>query len=249
MVSTKKRLDILLVEKGFCSTRQKSQALIFSGNVLVNNIPVDKAGALVRTEDIIRIRGEQSRFVSRGGDKIDPAFDFYHIDIKDQVALDLGASTGGFTDCMLQRGARKVYAVDVGYNQLDYKLRVDSRVVVMEKTHAKDLANINFEPKPQFVTIDVSFIGIRKVLPYVVNITTFPQRILALIKPQFELGPEYVAEGGVVRKPADQLLAVKLVREYATSLGLYAGVEFPSPLKGEKRGNQEYFLYLTNDEQ
>lgn len=248
MASTKKRLDTLLVEQGFCATRQKAQALIFSGNVLVNDVPVDKAGALIKTESEIRIRGEQSRFVGRGGDKIDPAFDYFQINIKDQVALDVGASTGGFTDCMLQRGARLVYAVDVGYNQLDHKLRTDPRVVVLEKTHAKDLGSVNFKPQPQFSTIDVSFIGIRKVLPYVIDVISPPRRILALIKPQFELGPEYVQTGGVVREEKDQLLAVKLVREYAKNLGLCAKSEFASPLKGEKKGNQEYFLFFTEDE-
>ena len=240
----KKRLDVILVERGLAATREKAQALILSGNVLVEDAPADKVGVKYADDVNIRVRGEASRFVGRGGDKIDPAFDFFAIDMNGVVALDVGASTGGFTDCMLQRGAKLVYAVDVGYNQLDNKLRSDDRVVVYEKTHAKDLGQIEFNPRPQFATIDVSFTGVRKVLSFVA--ATNCKEILALVKPQFELGPEYVSKGGVVKSEEHQLLAVQLVREYAEQLGLVAKGVFPCPLRGEKSGNQEYFLLLNN---
>ena len=243
----KKRLDIILVERGIVATREKAQALILSGNVLVEDVPADKVGVKYADGVNIRVRGEASRFVGRGGDKIDPAFDFFNIDLNGVVALDVGASTGGFTDCMLQRGAKLVYATDVGYNQLDHKLRSDDRVVVYEKTHAKNLEQIEFNPRPQFATIDVSFTGVRKVLGFVADaLVADGAKILALIKPQFELGPEYVDKGGVVKSKENQLLAVRLVREHAEQLGWVTAKDaFPCPLRGEKSGNQEYFLLLT----
>ena len=244
---SKKRLDVILVERGLAMTREKAQALILSGNVLVSDVPADKVGVKYADDVDIRVRGEASRFVGRGGDKIDPAFDFFGIDMNGVVALDIGASTGGFTDCMLQRGSKLVYAVDVGYNQLDHKLRSDSRVMVYEKTHAKDLGQIEFNPRPGFATIDVSFTGIRKVLGFVVDVLDMNSAhsgILVLVKPQFELGPEYVSKGGVVKSEKDRLLAVQLVCEHAQQLGLKVGEIFPCPLRGEKSGNQEYFLFM-----
>jgi 23S rRNA (cytidine1920-2'-O)/16S rRNA (cytidine1409-2'-O)-methyltransferase len=248
MNSKKQRLDILLVERGLAHSREKAQALILAGNVLVNNEPAEKVGMRYSVEEEIRIRGEISKFVGRGGDKIEPAFEFFGIDLNHVVALDVGSSTGGFTDCMLQRGAKMVYAIDVGYNQLAHKLRTDERVVVYEKTHAKDLATLNFNPQPEFATVDVSFIGVRKVLGYVVELFKSFQKnnfgILALVKPQFELGPEFVSKGGVVKEEQAQLVAVKLVKEYAESLGLVVAGPFTCPLRGEKSGNQEYFLFM-----
>ena len=243
---TKKRIDLLLVDKGLVPTRHKAQGLILSGNVLVNNKPIDKAGFLVSEDADIRIRGNGSRFVGRGGDKIDPAFSHFNIDLNGVIAIDVGASTGGFTDCMLQRGANLVYAVDVGYNQLDHRLRTDPRVVVMERTHARDLPTINFEPAPEFAVIDVSFIGIRKILSSVVEVVKRPRRVLALVKPQFELEPEYVSDGGIVKEVAHHKLAVQLVSDYANQIGMKTYPEYASPLKGEKKGNQEYFLYIVD---
>ncbi len=242
----KKRLDVILVEKNLAISREKAQALILTGNVLIDDKPADKVGVKYDDDKInLRIRGIASKYVSRGGDKIEPAFDFFKINLTDAVTLDLGASTGGFTDCMLQRGAKKVYAVDVGTNQLDLKLRKDERVVVYEKTHAKALETLELNPKPQFATIDVSFIGLRNVLQYVVNVLAEENLgILALIKPQFELGPEYLSKGGVVRDEKDQLLAVQLVTDYAIELGLYCSKSFACPLRGEKSGNQEYFVLI-----
>ncbi|MDR2337357.1 MAG: TlyA family RNA methyltransferase [Deltaproteobacteria bacterium] len=255
-MNLKKRLDVLLVERGLASSREKAQALILAGNVLVNNEPAEKVGLRYGVGENIRVRGEVSKFVGRGGDKIEPAFEFFGINLNGVVALDVGASTGGFTDCMLQRGAKMVYAVDVGYNQLAHKLRTDARVVVYEKTHAKDLARLNFKPQPEFATIDVSFIGVRKVLGYVVelfrnfeaqpyfSIAEKKLGILALVKPQFELGQKFISKGGVVKEEQAQLEAVKLVQEYAQSLGLVVANSFACPLRGEKSGNQEYFLYM-----
>ena len=242
----KKRLDLVLVEKGLAPSRQKAQALIIAGQVSVAGRRVDKAGTAVDTEAKIDLAAGRSQFVSRGGDKINPAFDYFHLDITNAVCLDLGASTGGFTDCMLKRGAQLVYAVDVGYNQLDFRLRADPRVCVMEKTHAKDLPDITFSPRPTFATVDVSFIGIRKVLPYLLAVLE-QKRVLALVKPQFELGPEYISAGGVVKDKADQDLAVQLVCDFIHEIGLECHGVFPSPLKGEKKGNQEYFIYVSRE--
>ncbi|MCC6932987.1 MAG: TlyA family RNA methyltransferase [Deltaproteobacteria bacterium] len=242
----KKRLDLILVEQDLAPTRQKAQGLIIAGQVTVNGKRVDKAGAPVNDDALIEITGKSSQFVSRGGDKINPAFDYFPLNIQGAVCLDLGASTGGFTDCMLKRGATLVYAVDVGHNQLDFRLREDLRVRVMEKTHAKDLPGIVFDPRPSFATVDVSFIGIRKVLPYLLEVLT-PRRVLALVKPQFELGPEYVSTGGVVKEKKYQDLAVQLVCDFASQLGLKCRGVFPSPLRGEKKGNQEYFVLIENE--
>ncbi len=240
----KARIDLLLVERGLAPTREKAQALIMAGVVLVNDAPATKAGERFAIESAIRLRGEVLRFVGRGGDKIDPALDHFRIELSGVTALDVGASTGGFTDCMLQRGAVRVYAVDVGYNQLDQKLRSDPRVVVMERTHAKDLTPAKFDPLPTFFTMDVSFISVRKVLPYVLPCLAPQSAGLVLVKPQFELEPEYVEKGGVVRDERHQRLAVELVTSFIAEAGLRSAGVFPSPLRGEKAGNQEYFVQL-----
>lgn len=242
----KERLDLLLVQRGLAPTRQKAQALIMSGQVLVNDTPVEKAGQAVSVEAAIRIRGALSRFVGRGGDKLEGAIRHFDLDLTEVVALDVGASTGGFTDCLLHYGCRKVYAVDVGYNQLDQKLRSDQRVVVMERLHAADLTASLFSPRPSFVTIDVSFIGLRKVLPHVLPVMDSRFRALVLVKPQFELGREFVGKGGVVKDEAHQLEAVRLVEEHARELGLACRGSTACVLRGEKKGNQEYFVLLES---
>ena len=215
-----------------------------SGNVLVDDVPVDKVGSKVPVNAAIRIRGSQSKFVGRGGDKIEAAFEHFSIALEAIVAIDVGASTGGFTDCMLQRGAAKVYAVDVGYNQLDTRLRNDPRVVVLEKTHAGQMLPEHFLPRPTFATIDVSFIGLRKVLEPVANVLEENAAIIALVKPQFELGPEHVGKGGVVKEETLHQKAIALVESAAIQIGLETCGSMPSPLRGEKKGNQEYFLHL-----
>ncbi|HQH28728.1 MAG TPA: TlyA family RNA methyltransferase [Oligoflexia bacterium] len=245
-MANKKRLDHLLLEHGFAPSREKAQALILSGLVLVNDRPAEKAGLQVAVDAAIRLRGEVPRFVSRGGDKIDPALDYFKVAVNAVVALDIGASTGGFTDCLLQRGAARVYAVDVGFNQLHYKLRQDSRVVVMEKTHAVNLRAEQFPAPPSLAVIDVSFIGLRKVLAPVLHVMRQPAVIVALVKPQFELGPEHVSKGGVVKSKELQLEAVRLVEAYGAELGLTSNGCFASPVKGAKSGNQEYFVCLRS---
>jgi 23S rRNA (cytidine1920-2'-O)/16S rRNA (cytidine1409-2'-O)-methyltransferase len=243
---SKLRLDQLLVETGLAPSRQKAQALILSGAVLVEDVPVDKAGTRVAVDAAIRIRGAPSKYVGRGGEKIEAAFDYFQIALTGVIAIDVGSSTGGFTDCLLQRGAAQVYAVDVGYNQLDFKLRQDPRVVVMEKTHAAELRAGLFSPSPTLAVIDVSFIGLRKILQPVVQVLASPKQVLALVKPQFELGPESVGKGGVVRDVEAQLAAVRLVTDFAKQIGLVSQGFLPSPLKGSKKGNQEYFVYFSS---
>jgi len=244
-MAQKVRLDKLLVERGLAPSREKAEAYILAGSVLVNNEPSTKAGLKVDPEIEIRLTHVPSRFVGRGGEKIDSVIEHFSINLQDRVAIDIGASTGGFTDCMLQRGAARVYAVDVGYNQLAHKLREDPRVVVLEKTNAKDLRTEDFLPPPTFATIDVSFIGLRKVLEPVRKILLPPFQILALVKPQFELEPEAVGKGGVIRDPAEQRRAVELVVAYAEQqLMLQMRGDMAAPLRGEKKGNQEYFVLL-----
>jgi len=245
--SEKERLDQLLVQRQLAPSRQKAQAYILTGNVLVDDEPVDKPGTRVAVDAAVRIRGAMSKYVGRGGDKIEGALTHFGVELDQLVALDVGASTGGFTDCLLQHGVSRVYAVDVGTNQLDHRLRIDSRVVVMEKTHAKELPSLLFEPAPTLAVIDVSFISLRKILESVIAALKKPFTVVALVKPQFELEPEFVSKGGVVREEAYQQRAVQLVKERGESLGLVYYGDIPSPLKGEKKGNQEYFVCFRNE--
>lgn len=238
------RLDQLLVQRGFAPSREKAQALILSGLVLVNDAPATKAGQQIPDEAAIRLRGEISRFVGRGGEKLEPALKHFNLDLGDRVVIDVGSSTGGFTDCVLQRGARRVYAVDVGTNQLDYKLRVDDRVVVMEQTHVKDLATKQFDPLPSLALVDLSFISVAKVLSHIIAVLAPVSDLLILVKPQFELEPEYVEKGGVVRNLEHQLLAIERVVATGQALGLEDRGVVPCELKGAKSGNQEHFLLL-----
>ncbi len=244
----KKRIDCLLVEKGFSQTRHKAKGLILAGEVLVNDFSVEKAGYLVCEDAEIRLRSKPKRFVGRGGDKIDPVFTYFKIDLENKIAIDIGASTGGFTDSMLQRGAKKVYAVDVGYNQLDYRLRTDSRVVVMEKTNARSLTKEMFLDFPSFSVFDVSFISVRKVIKPVLDVMKRPLALIILVKPQFELGREFVVSGGVVKNKEHQIKAVNLVVDHLKTLDLNVIGYIPSSLKGEKKGNQEYFIYAISDD-
>lgn len=243
-MSQKLRLDQLLVQRNLASTREKAQALILTGNVLVNDEPKDKPGEKYPENVEIRLRGEISRFVGRGGEKIDAIFDHFQISLEQVVAIDIGASTGGFTDAMLQRGASKVYAVDVGYNQLDHRLRVDPRVVVMEKTHVKDITPTMFDPPPVFATFDLSFIGVRKVLQFVAAVLAPSAELLILVKPQFELEREHIGKGGVVKDEALHRQAIDAVSEEGRRLGFTVLGDTPAAIKGGKKGNQEYFVYL-----
>ncbi len=213
---------------------------------MVNDRPVTKPGQAIDIDAEIRVRGELPKYVSRGGDKLEGALRHFVPEIAGLVALDLGASTGGFTDCLLQHGVSKVYAVDVGTAQLAEKLRKDNRVKVIEQFHAKDLTAEMFEPRPQFAVIDVSFIGLKKVLPYAANVLRKPWSILGLVKPQFELEPEAVAKGGIIEKESDQLRAVESVLAFGAEQNWQSKGYSKSELKGAKSGNQEYFVFFES---
>lgn len=239
------RLDQLLVSRGFVSSRELAQSLILRGDVLIADVPFDKPGTRVPPDADIRIRGELSRYVSRGGDKLEGALKAHGIDPQGKVALDIGSSTGGFTDCLLQCGARVVYAVDVGTNQLAEKLRHDPRVKLFEQFHVKDLTREMFEEPPVLATVDVSFIGLRKIIPFIADVMGASWEMLLLVKPQFELEREQIGKGGVVRSSELQLEAVTLVADYVRHLGFHVNGHSASVLKGGKKGNQEYFLYVS----
>jgi 23S rRNA (cytidine1920-2'-O)/16S rRNA (cytidine1409-2'-O)-methyltransferase len=238
----KERLDERLVREGLAPTRSQAQAWILAGRVLVDDAPAAKAGQPVAADARVRLRGEARRYVSRGGEKLDGALADLGIDPAGKRCLDLGASTGGFTDCLLQRGARQVVAVDVGYGQIDVKLRDDPRVRLLERTNARYLTRADVPEAVDLVTIDVSFISATLLLPRVREIAP-DAGVLVLVKPQFEVGRERVGKGGVVRDDADRAAAVGRVRTAAEALGYVARGEAESRLPGPK-GNREVFLWL-----
>jgi 23S rRNA (cytidine1920-2'-O)/16S rRNA (cytidine1409-2'-O)-methyltransferase len=237
----RQRIDKLVVERQLAPTRQRAQALLMAGQVLVNDTAVTKAGTMVSEDADIRIRGEQNPYVSRGGLKMAGALELLHIDVVGRIILDIGASTGGFTDCCLQQGAVKSYAVDVGTNQLDYRLRTDHRVVSLEQTNARDIEANMFDPLPDFAVIDVSFISITKLLEAVVSSLSDIAEILAMVKPQFEVGKDKVGKGGVVRNDADRMDAVRKVVACAEALGLETVSRAEAVISGPK-GNREVFV-------
>lgn len=237
-----KRLDQLLVDKGLFPTRQKAQWSIRSGNILINNSISDKPSKLVPPDAEIKIK-EKLPYVSRGGLKLQAAIKEFGISVKNKIALDIGCSTGGFTDCLLQNGALKVYAVDVGYGQLDLKLRNDPRVVLMEKTNARYLKPSQFPDPPNLATIDVSFISLDKILPAVSALLPPRSEIIALVKPQFEAGPKF-AKKGVVKDPAVHSKVIEDVKQTAQKNNLIPQGIIPSPILGPK-GNKEFLLYLV----
>jgi 23S rRNA (cytidine1920-2'-O)/16S rRNA (cytidine1409-2'-O)-methyltransferase len=237
------RLDTLLFARGLADSRAKAQALILAGRVLVDGVAVTKAGALVPLDAAITLK-EAPAYVSRGGGKLAPALDHFGVDVNGLVCLDAGASTGGFTDVLLSRGAARVYAVDVGYGQLDPKLRRDPRVVVRERTNLRLLSKEAVPEPIDLATLDLSFISLTLVLPKVLEFLRPGGAILVLVKPQFEVGKGQVGKGGVVRDPALQQQAVAKVAQAARALGCTVSPAFPAPLPGPK-GNQEYFLYVT----
>jgi 23S rRNA (cytidine1920-2'-O)/16S rRNA (cytidine1409-2'-O)-methyltransferase len=240
---TKERVDKLLVDRGLAPTREHAQRLVMAGLVFSGDAAVDKPGTRIAAETPLEVRGEPHPFVSRGGAKLDATLAALALDVRDLVALDVGASTGGFTDCLLQRGARRVYAVDVGYGQLAWKLRTDPRVVSRERTNARDLAREQFEDPIDLVTIDASFISLRLVLPAVLRILDPGRRIVALVKPQFEVGKGRVGKGGVVRDAALHAEVLADLQEYVIGLGLGVDGVLTSPLLGPA-GNREFFLAL-----
>jgi 23S rRNA (cytidine1920-2'-O)/16S rRNA (cytidine1409-2'-O)-methyltransferase len=236
----RQRLDERLLADGLTETRSRAQSLIRAGRVLVDDTPVDKPGTSVRADARIRLREPARRFVSRGGEKLAGALQDLGVDPANRVCLDIGASTGGFTDCLLQAGARHVFAVDVGYGQFDAKLRVDPRVTLIERTNARDLEASAFEPRPDLVAIDVSFISVCRLLPALA--AQLPRaELLVLVKPQFEVGRGRVGKGGVVRDPALREQAVAEVVRCAAELGWSALGEAESRLAGPK-GNREIFV-------
>ena len=246
----KKRLDVLLVERGLATSREKAKAMIMAGEVLVDNEREDKAGSMFPEEVEIVLKGKPLPYVSRGGLKLEKAMKNFDLTLDGKVCMDVGASTGGFTDCMLQNGAVKVYSVDVGHGQLDWKLRNDPRVVCMERTNIRYVVPEDIEERPSFVSIDVSFISLTKVLLPVRNLMEENGEIAALIKPQFEAGREKVGKKGVVRDPAVHKEVIEMVISYAKSISFgVRHLEF-SPIKGPE-GNIEYLVHLkkTNGEE
>ena len=240
---TRVRLDIALVERGLLESRERAARVILAGDVLVDGQRMDKAGALVTPGARIELVA-RPRFVSRGGDKLAHALGTFAIEPKGRVAIDVGASTGGFTHCLLEHGAVKVYAVDVGQGQLDAKLRADGRVVVMEKTNARNLPVDSFPESPDLATVDVSFISLEKVLPSVFGVLTAKGEAVVLVKPQFEVGKGQVGKGGVVRDGSHHRAVIARVARFAVLHGWHARGVTASPLKGPK-GNREFFLLLT----
>ena len=239
----KERLDVVLVERGLCDSRSKAQALIMSGEVYVNGQKSDKAGTPVEDEAVVELRGNPCPYVSRGGLKLEKAMNEFDVSLEGKVCMDVGASTGGFTDCMLQNGAVKVYSIDVGYGQLDWKLRNDPRVVCMEKTNIRYVVPEDLEGPAAFSSIDVSFISLTKVLLPVRNLLTEDREIVCLIKPQFEAGREKVGKKGVVRDPKVHEEVIEKVRDYAMSIFMEPCHLSFSPIKGPE-GNIEYLLHL-----
>jgi 23S rRNA (cytidine1920-2'-O)/16S rRNA (cytidine1409-2'-O)-methyltransferase len=238
------RLDKLLFEKKLAPTRQKAQALIGAGQVMVNNKLADKAGAMVEDSCIIEVK-ESCPFVSRGGYKLEAGLQFFDINPAGIICLDVGASTGGFTDCLLQHGALKVYSVDVGYGQLAWELRQDPRIVVMERTNARYLTKENFAEPIDLAVIDASFISLKLLVPPLLPFFRENISILALIKPQFEVGRGKVGKGGVVRDPALHQEVIDEITDFCTSLGLKSCGVTPSPILGPK-GNKEFLIHLVS---
>jgi 23S rRNA (cytidine1920-2'-O)/16S rRNA (cytidine1409-2'-O)-methyltransferase len=240
---TKERVDKLLVERGLADTRERAQRLVMAGLVFSGDAAVDKPGTRLAVDTPLEVRGDGSAFVSRGGDKLDATLAALGLDVRDLVALDVGASTGGFTDCLLQRGARRVYAVDVGYGQLAWKLRNDPRVVSRERTNVRTLDRADFPERFDLVVIDASFISLRLVLPSVLRLVDPGCRIVALVKPQFEVGKGRVGKGGVVREAALHAEVLTEMQRSVGELGLRIDAVMTSPLLGPA-GNREFFLVV-----
>ena len=242
----KERLDVLLVKKNLAESREKAKAVIMAGIVYVDDQKEDKAGSMFEETAKIEVRGSTLKYVSRGGLKLEKAMTHFGVTLDQKICMDVGASTGGFTDCMLQNGAVKVYSVDVGHGQLAWKLRNDPRVVCMEKTNIRYVTPEEIPDKIQFVSIDVSFISLTKVLGPVKALMEPDGQVVCLIKPQFEAGREKVGKKGVVRERSVHLEGIRMVAAFAGSIGFEAlHLEF-SPIKGPE-GNIEYLLHLRND--
>ncbi|HZQ95527.1 MAG TPA: TlyA family RNA methyltransferase [Candidatus Sulfotelmatobacter sp.] len=249
-MAKRERLDKVLVNRGLVPSRERAQALIIAGKVLVNDQKINKAGAQVGNDSVIRLLGEDLKYVSRGGLKLERALERWQIDIPGKICLDVGASTGGFTDCLLQHGAARVVAIDTGYGQMDFRLRQDPRVRLLEKTNARYLTAALLGEIAGFIAIDVSFISAALVLPAVVA-SAFPsgversgRKMVVLVKPQFEAGREHVGKGGIVRDEKAQTMAVEKVRTAVAHLGAVQTDSIESPILGAE-GNREFLLYAV----
>jgi 23S rRNA (cytidine1920-2'-O)/16S rRNA (cytidine1409-2'-O)-methyltransferase len=242
----KHRLDLILVAKGLAQSRQRAQAMIMAGKVLVNDRRVDKPGFPVSPDDAVELKGTDIPYVSRGGLKLEAALQNFKLNVTGSLCIDVGASTGGFTDCLLQHGAERVYAVDVGYGQLAWKLRQDPRVIVIERTNVRHMTDETIPAPVDLVTIDVAFISLKIVVPVIIKFLKPDASILALIKPQFEVGKNQVGKGGVVRKPELHQQVIKDLSDFFGSIKLKSQSVYPSPLLGPK-GNREFFIFLKID--
>lgn len=248
MAKTDKRLDVALFEQGFADSRAKAGALIMAGQVYVNSQKITKAGYNLRADDVIEVRGDKLPFVSRGGLKLDKAIKEFDLKLDDCVCMDIGASTGGFTDCMLQNGARKVYAVDVGYGQLAWKLRSDERVVNMERTNFRYLTVDDIDEMLDFASVDVSFISLKIILPVLYELLNNNACAVCLIKPQFEAGRDKVGKKGVVREIETHKEVVNNIINFAFETG-YSVLNLSfSPIKGPE-GNIEYLMYIQKSDE
>lgn len=242
-MSTKERLDVLLVNRGLFESREKAKTAIMAGQIFMGTVCVDKAGTKVPVDADLSVKGNILPYVSRGGLKLEKALQLYPIDLTDAVMVDIGASTGGFTDCALQNGAAKVFAIDVGYNQLAWSLRQDKRVINMEKQNIRTVTAEQLGELVDFISIDVAFISLDKVLPVAVTLLKDTGSLVALIKPQFEAGREKVGKGGIVRDPATHAEVLTRILQVAEDVGLHLhGVTY-SPIKGTE-GNIEFLGYF-----
>jgi 23S rRNA (cytidine1920-2'-O)/16S rRNA (cytidine1409-2'-O)-methyltransferase len=246
MTKQKDRLDKLLIKRGVLQSRERAKAMIMAGKVLVNQQRVDKPGTLVCKDAEISLKGEDIPFVSRGGLKLEAALNSAQFDVNGLNCLDIGASTGGFTDCLLQRGAECVFAVDVGYGQLAWKLRNDPRVIVIERANIRYLSKDTIPDPVDLATIDVSFISLRIVVPAVMKFLKASSVIFALIKPQFEVGKAHVGKGGVVRDPALHNAVIEELSQFFQSIHLKCQNVIPSPILGPK-GNKEFVMFLRRE--
>lgn len=250
MIKTpKERVDVLLVERGLCETREKAKRAIMAGTVYTNELRLEKPGEKIAMDSPLQVKGNELRYVSRGGLKLEKALAFFQVNVKDKLMLDIGASTGGFTDCALQNGARHCYALDVGYNQLAWKIRQDERVTVMERTNfryvtAADLA----EGVPEFATIDVSFISLKLILPVLKTLLVPGSDVIALVKPQFEAGKANVGKKGVVRDPKVHINVLETIANFAQQTGFTLKNASFSPITGGE-GNIEFLFHLIATEE
>jgi 23S rRNA (cytidine1920-2'-O)/16S rRNA (cytidine1409-2'-O)-methyltransferase len=243
MAKTKRRIDLILVERKLVQSRERAKAIIMAGKVLVNDLLVDKPGTMIVEDAQIQLKGDDIAFVSRGGVKLEGALNDFNLDVAGMVCLDAGASTGGFTDCLLAHGAKKVFAVDVGYGQLAWKLRQDNRVVVIERTNIRHMEQDALPCLIDLVTIDVSFISLKIIVQSVAKFLNNNGYILALIKPQFEVGREKVGKGGVVKDPVLHQQIINDLSDFFEKIGFISCGIFPSSILGPK-GNREFFILL-----